>query len=59
MVTFEWSWFAFVVGVVATLFVEFWVLVIVAVKQFRKQQRNAKKAVEAVDAFSSWINNKL
>jgi L-asparagine transporter-like permease len=59
MVTFDWSWFAFVMGVVATLFVEFWLLVVVAIKQFRKQQRNVKKAAETVDAFSSWINDKL
>jgi ABC-type transport system involved in Fe-S cluster assembly fused permease/ATPase subunit len=59
MVTFEWSWFAFVIGVVATLFVEFWVLVAIAVSQFRKQKQNAKKAAETVDAFSTWINDKL
>lgn len=59
MVTFEWSWFAFVIGVVATLFVEFWVLVAIAVSQFRKQKQAAKRASETVDAFSSWINDKL
>lgn len=59
MVTFEWSWFAFVIGVVATLFAEFWLLVAIAVSQFRKQRKNLKKATEVIDNFSTWASDKF
>jgi hypothetical protein len=41
MITFEieWSWFAFTVGVLATLFLEFWLLVVLAYRQWNKQRK--------------------
>jgi hypothetical protein len=39
--TIDWSWWAFVAGVLATLTVEFWVVIAIAWKQWKKQQKKA------------------
>lgn len=55
MITLTWSWFAFSIGVVATLTVQFWLVVFVAYKQWRKGQK-AKSSVEQM--FEQWGNAK-
>jgi len=37
----DWSWWAFFAGVLATLTVEFWVIIAIAWKQWKKQQAKA------------------
>ncbi len=49
----DWSWWAFAAGVVASLILQFVVLVAVAVSQYKKQK---KKAAGAVDAFTNLVN---
>jgi L-asparagine transporter-like permease len=54
-VTFEWSWFAFIIGIVATLTIEFWLIIIVAVSQYKKQKQQAKASWDNVDKlFQAW-----
>jgi hypothetical protein len=42
MITFEWSWFAFVIGVVATLTVELWVIFLITYRQWAKQRKQSE-----------------
>lgn len=50
----DWSWWAFFAGVLGTVVAEFVILVVVAIKQFRKQ----RKAMAAnTDAFSNLMAN--
>ena len=44
-IVFTWSWLAFFAGVLATLTVAFWLLVVIAYKQYRK----GKKAKSNID----------
>lgn len=58
-ITFTWSWLAFWLGVGATLTVQFWLAVIIAIKQYRKTAK-AKKAMgdSLEDALKSWSSPK-
>lgn len=53
MVTFEWSWFSFIVGVVSAIMVLFWVVVGIAVKQYRKQAKQTKSFESLVETWSN------
>ena len=37
----DWSWWAFIAGVLATVTVEFWLVIFIAFKQWKKQQKKA------------------
>jgi hypothetical protein len=50
-IIFTWSWLAFFAGVLATLTVQFWLLVFVAFRQWKKGQQ-AKSSVEQM--FEQW-----
>ena len=50
-IVFTWSWLAFVAGIFTTLTVQFWLLVFVAYKQWRKG-RKAKNNID--DMFKQW-----
>lgn len=54
MVTFEWSWFSFIVGAVGTFTLLFWVVLAIAVRQYRKQR---KQASSFEDQFNKWANS--
>jgi hypothetical protein len=50
MITFEWSWFAFIMGVLAAISVGFWLLVIVAFKQWKKTKvQSSESSAEALE----------
>jgi len=54
-IVFTWSWFAFLVGVGATLMVQFWLVILIALKQWKKQKEAATKSMDSVEKlFSSW-----
>lgn len=54
-IVLTWSWFSFVIGIVATLTFLFWLLVMIAVKKYREQQRKATQGWDSVDKlFQSW-----
>lgn len=54
-IAFTWSWLAFVAGIVATLTVQFWLVVFIAFRQWRKGKK-AKSSVEQM--FTQWNNTK-
>lgn len=54
MITFEWSWFSFIVGAIVTFTVLFWVVFAVTVNQYRKQR---KQANSFEDQFNKWANS--
>lgn len=51
MITFEWSWASFIVGAVGTFTVLFWIILAVAVSQYRKQR---KQAASFENQFNKW-----
>lgn len=52
--TFTWSWLAFVAGILATLTVQFWLVIFIAFKQWKKQ-RAATKNMDSIDKlFATW-----
>ena len=58
----DWSWTAFIVGILATLFVQFWLLVAVSYRQWSKNRKNEKlDSSQNEEAFRALIeewNNK-
>lgn len=55
MIVINWDWVSFFVGIAAVLTVEFWVIMVVSFKQWKKA-REAQKKTE--DAITAWINKK-
>jgi len=55
MITFEWSWFAFIVGILAAISVGFWLLVIVAFKQWKKTK--TKESQSSEEALAKMMGN--
>lgn len=53
MITLTWSWFSFFVGIGATVTLTFWALFFIALANFRKQKREAKKVSSLLESWKS------
>lgn len=54
-IVLTWSWFAFWMGVLATVGVAFWGLVFLAVVQYNKQKKAAKRGADSIEKlFQGW-----
>lgn len=51
MIAFTWSWFAFAVGAVSLLVLEFVVMFVIAAKQYNSRK---KQTSDLEKALSSW-----
>lgn len=51
-IVFTWSWLAFIAGILATLTVQFWLVIFFAYKQWKKGQK-AKSNVDKM--FEQWM----
>lgn len=51
-ITFAWSWFSFIIGVVATLTVAFWAIVTIAFKQYKKQKQQTSSMEELLKGWN-------
>jgi len=55
VIVINWDWVSFVVGIFAVLTVQFWLVIFVAFKQWRK----AKKSQSDIEkALNSWVTGK-
>lgn len=54
MIVINWDWVSFVVGVFAVLTVEFWLVVLVAFRQWKKGKAAAKDS-DAI--FAKWMQD--
>jgi uncharacterized protein YggT (Ycf19 family) len=45
----DWSWWAFVAGILATITFQFWLVLFIAFRQWKKQR--------AADPFQNLVNN--
>jgi len=53
--TFTWSWWAFAVGAISLLVLEFVVLFWIALRQYSKNKKQAEQGWGAMEkAFKSW-----
>lgn len=52
MITITWDWVSFIAGVIATVTFEFWALVWIAVRSWRKQQREASSFNDMIKSWS-------
>lgn len=54
-ITLVWSWFSFVVGVLSAIVGLIVLLVLVAMRQFAKQKKQAEQGWDSVDKlFQTW-----
>ena len=51
MITITWDWFSFIAGIVATITVGFWGVVVLAFKQWKK---NKKREADVAELFKDW-----
>lgn len=55
MIVLEWSWFSFFVGMFAMVSLGFWGLVALAIANYRKQNKQKEKVVDATaELFKNW-----
>ena len=54
-ITFVWSWFSFIVGVVSAVVAGFVLVLVFAFKQWKKQKEAARVQTDSVEKlFSTW-----